>query len=77
MANKADKRYQVVGGTPKLGDLMRNKLNHQIGTLVEMKDKKHTIQIGNLPFQVQLDEWVVVRPKEAPTQAKKTSKKNN
>ena len=75
MANKADKRFETVGGIPKLGDLMRNKLNHQIGTLVELKDKKHLIKIGNLPFQVQIDEWVVVRLKEEKTSTKKPTKK--
>ena len=75
MANKADKRFETVGGIPKLGDLMRNKLNHQIGTLVELKDKKHLIKIGNLPFQVQIDEWVVVRLKEEKNSTKKPTKK--
>ena len=76
MANKADKRFQTVGGTPKIGDLMRNKINHQIGTLSEIKDKKHLIKIGNLPFQVQIEEWVVVVPKETKTVPKKNTKKN-
>lgn len=63
-AKKADKGFETIGGAPKLGDLLRNKANHQVGTLTGLKDKKATIQIGKLPFQVSLDEWVVVRKKE-------------
>ncbi|MEO6834050.1 MAG: DNA mismatch repair protein MutS [Chitinophagaceae bacterium] len=63
-AKKADKGFETIGGTPKLGDLLRNNTNHQVGTLTALKDKKATIQIGKLPFQVSLEDWVVVRKKE-------------
>jgi DNA mismatch repair protein MutS2 len=63
-ARKADKNYEIAGGKPKIGDLVRNKENHQIGTLTELRDKKATIKIGNMPFKVNIAEWIVVRKKE-------------
>ena len=62
-ARKADKNYEVTGGKPKTGDLVRNRENHQVGSLIELKDKKATVKIGNLPFKVSIDEWIVVRKK--------------
>ena len=62
-ARKADKNYEVIAGKPKPGDLVRNKENHQVGTLTELRDKKATVQIGNMPFKVNIDEWIVVRRK--------------
>ncbi len=63
-AKKADKSYDTVGGTPQVGDLVRHKVNHQVGTVTELRDKKATVRIGKLPFQVGIEEWVVVRKKE-------------
>ncbi len=63
-ARKADKAFEIVGGAPKIGDLLRNKINHQVGTLTEQKDKRTVVQIGNMPFTVNLKDWVVVRKKE-------------
>ncbi len=63
-AKKADKNYDVTGGQPHVGDLVRNKDNHQVGKLVEIRDKRAIVQIGQMPFNVNLDEWIVVRKKE-------------
>lgn len=63
-AKKADKHYEVVATPPQIGDLVRSTTNHQIGTLISLKDKKAVVQIGNLPFQVNIDEWIVVRKKQ-------------
>jgi DNA mismatch repair protein MutS2 len=62
-AKKADKNYELVGSKPKPGDLVRNKENHQVGTLTELRDKRATVQIGNMPFKVNIEEWIVVRKK--------------
>lgn len=59
-ARKADKNYDVAGGKPKVGDLVRNKDNHQVGTLAELRDKRAIVKIGNMPFTVNIDEWIVV-----------------
>jgi DNA mismatch repair protein MutS2 len=62
-AKKADKQYETLGGKPEVGNLLRNKINHQVGTLKSMKLKRGIVQIGNLPFNVSLEDWVVVRRK--------------
>lgn len=63
MAKKADKNYKTVGGKPEIGNYVRHKINHQIGILTEIKDKKAVVTIGKMPFTVKLDEWVVVSKK--------------
>jgi DNA mismatch repair protein MutS2 len=63
-AKKADKHYEIVTGAPKIGDMVRNKNNHQVGKLAELRDKRAIVQIGNLPFNVLLEEWIVVRKRE-------------
>ncbi len=65
-ARKADKNYELTGYRPKLGDLVRNKENHQVGTYAEQRDKKAIVKIGNLPFTVNIEEWVAVRRREHP-----------
>lgn len=63
-ARKADKNFEVLGGTPQVGDLVRNKSTHQVGTLTEVRDKRAIVKIGQMPFNVNLDEWIVVRKRE-------------
>lgn len=70
-ARKADKNFEIIGGAAKIGDLMRHKANHQIGTLNELKDKYALIMIGKMPFKVLIEEWVVVRKKEEDGKKKK------
>jgi DNA mismatch repair protein MutS2 len=65
-AKKADKNYEITGGKPGLGDLVRNKETHQVGTLTELRDKRAIVKIGNMPFNINIDEWVVVRKKARP-----------
>ena len=62
-AKKADKNFEVTGSKPKVGDLVRNIENHQVGTLSELREKRAIVKIGNLPFTVNIDEWLVVRKK--------------
>lgn len=75
-ARKADKNYEVVGKNPKIGDLVRNQVNHQVGTVEEIRDKRAIVKIGQMPFNVNLEEWIVVRKKEQPT-GRKTGRKSN
>lgn len=63
MAKKADKNYKVVGGKPEIGNYVRHKINHQVGIVTEIKDKKAVVTIGKMPFTVKLEEWVVVSKK--------------
>ena len=60
-ARKADKNYEVTGTDVQIGDLVRNKVNHQVGTVDDIRDKRAIVRIGKMPFNVTLDEWVVVR----------------
>lgn len=62
-ARKADKHFELVGGVPKIGDIVRQKTNHQVGILQEQKDKYAVVLIGKMPFKVLLSEWVVVKRK--------------
>lgn len=62
-AHKADKNYTTVGGAPKVGDYVRHKQNHQVGKLTKIADKKAVVQIGKMPFTINLKEWVVVQRK--------------
>nr|HRO43401.1 DNA mismatch repair protein MutS [Flavipsychrobacter sp.] len=71
-ARKADKNYEILGSAPQPGDLVRNQINHQVGTLEEIREKRAIVRIGQMPFNVNLEEWIVVRKKE---QLKKEKKK--
>lgn len=62
-AKKADKNYELVSNKPEPGNYVRHKVNHQVGLLTEIRDKKGIVKIGKLPFTVNLDEWVTVRKK--------------
>jgi len=73
-ARKADKRFITTGREAQVGDLVRHKQNHQVGRITEIKDKKAIIKIGNMPFTVQLEEWVTVEARPEPL--KKKSSKN-
>ena len=63
-AKKADKNYELVNVQPQPGYYVRNKTNHQVGIVSEIRDKKAIVKIGKLPFTVNIDEWVVVRKKD-------------
>ncbi|HTN45572.1 MAG TPA: hypothetical protein VL098_04440 [Flavipsychrobacter sp.] len=69
-AKKTDKNYETVGAPPQIGDLVRSTQSHQVGTLMSLKGKKAVVQIGNLPFQVNIDEWISVRKKQKPKEKK-------
>lgn len=62
-ARKADKNYVITGAEPRPGDLVRNKTNHQVGTLTELNERRAIVKIGKMPFSVNIDDWVTVRKK--------------
>jgi DNA mismatch repair protein MutS2 len=70
-ARKADKKYITTARAPQIGDLVRNKQNHQVGRITDIRDKKAIVKIGKLPFTVQLDEWITVQAREEPKGKKK------
>lgn len=63
-AKKADRGFKVTGGAPEVGDLVRHTINHQVGRLLSKSAKNATVQIGKLPFTVNLQEWVRVVARE-------------
>ncbi|WP_118951474.1 endonuclease MutS2 [Taibaiella helva] len=62
-AKKADKKFRLSGRVPQEGDLVRHTLNHQVGRLTEIKGKKAVVRIGQMPFTINLAEWVTVEEK--------------
>ncbi|HTO15816.1 MAG TPA: hypothetical protein VLZ83_08595 [Edaphocola sp.] len=71
-ATKADKNYKILAKTPEIGDIMRNKDNHQIGRLIEIDGKKAKVRIGHMPFIISLEDWIVVEAKPIPKRKGKT-----
>lgn len=61
IAKKTDKSYETVGGAPQVGDLVRNKTTHGVGTVTEIRGPRAIVRVGKLPFNVELAELVVVR----------------
>jgi len=70
LAKKADKNYEIVASPPQIGNLVRNKSNHQVGTLMELRDKRAIVKVGKLPFNVSVEELVTVRKREKAPNAK-------
>ena len=62
-AKKSDKTFETVGGQIVVGDLVRHKTTHQVGTVTEMRGDRGIVKIGKLPFNVVLSEYIVVRKK--------------
>ncbi len=67
-ARKAEKTYDTLNDTPKIGCLVKNRLSHQVGTIKELKAKRAVVLIGNLHFTVNIEEWVTVIKKVKKTE---------
>lgn len=59
-SKKADKKYTLTGKLAAVGDLVRNVHNHQVGRITELRGKKAVVKIGNMPFTVNLVDWIGV-----------------
>ncbi len=64
MQKKIDSKFSEVGGDIKLGDKVKMKKNHQIGVVLELRNKKAVVKIGLLPMQVDIKDLVVVKEKQ-------------
>ena len=60
---KIESKYDEIGGEIKVGDSVKMKRNHQIGKVLEIKNKKAIVKIGLLPMQVDILDLVVVKDK--------------
>jgi DNA mismatch repair protein MutS2 len=66
LEKKVQEKFQEVGGEVKVGDQVKIRSNNQVGKLLEIRDKRAIVKIGNLPMNVKLADLVLVqeRPKE-------------
>lgn len=63
---KVQEKFQEVGGECRVGDQVKIMSNNQVGKLIEIRDKRGIVQLGNIPMNVKLADLVVVkeRPEE-------------
>lgn len=66
MEKKIQDKFLEVGGEVKVGDQVKIRSNGQVGKLLELRDKRAIVKLGNLPMNVLLADLVLVkeRPKE-------------
>ena len=60
---KIDSKYEEVGGEIKPGIKVLMKKNHQVGEVMEIRNKKAIIKIGLLQMQVALEDLSPVKEK--------------
>ena len=60
-----DSKYEEIGGEIKVGDKVKMKRNLQVGEVLELRGKKAVVKIGLLPMQVDLDNLVLIKEKNA------------
>ncbi|KAA2239547.1 DNA mismatch repair protein MutS [Chitinophaga agrisoli] len=58
---KVNDKFQEVGGTVKVGDQVKIITNNSVGKVLEIRDKRVIVKIGNLPMNVKLADLVVVQ----------------
>lgn len=63
MQKKIDSKFSEVGGEIKVGDKVKMKKNHQVGHVIEIRNKKAIVKIGLLPMQLDINDLVVVKEK--------------
>jgi DNA mismatch repair protein MutS2 len=63
---KVQDKFLEIGGACKVGDQVKIKSNGQVGKLLEIRDKRGIVKLGNIPMNVPLADLVLVkdRPKE-------------
>jgi len=63
LEKKVNDKFQEIGGDAKVGDQVKILSNNQVGKLLEIRDKRAIVKIGNLPMNVKLADLVVVKEK--------------
>ncbi|NSL91165.1 DNA mismatch repair protein MutS [Chitinophaga sp. Mgbs1] len=63
---KIQDKFEEVGRQCQVGDQVKIVSNRQVGRLIEIRDKRAIVQLGNIPINVKLSDLVVVqeKPKE-------------
>ncbi len=64
---KVNDKFEEVGGNVKVGDQVKIISNTQVGKVLEIRDKRVIVKIGNLPMNVKLSDLVVVQEKAKET----------
>jgi len=70
---KIQDKFVEVSKDCNVGDLVKIKSNNQVGKLIEIRDKRAIVQLGNFPMNVQINDLVAVkeRPKEESVKGKR------
>ncbi|RBL89274.1 endonuclease MutS2 [Chitinophaga flava] len=64
---KVQDKFEEVGRQCQVGDQVKILTNRQVGRLIEIRDKRGIVQLGNIPINVKLSDLVVVQ--EKPTES--------
>ncbi|MBD0331764.1 MAG: DNA mismatch repair protein MutS, partial [Chitinophagaceae bacterium] len=64
-----DAKYDEVAGDIKVGDKVKMKRNQQIGEVLELRGKRAVVKIGLLPMQIDTNDLVIVKEKQAQQKA--------
>lgn len=66
LTRKIDDKFEETGKQCQVGDQVKILSNRQVGKLIEIRDKRGIVQLGNIPINVKLSDLVVVqeKPKE-------------
>jgi DNA mismatch repair protein MutS2 len=61
LQKKIDSKYEELAGEVTVGALVMVKKNHQVGTVLELRNKKSIVKIGQLPMQIDCKDLVLVK----------------
>lgn len=61
---KIESKYDEVIGVVKTGDMVKLKMGHQVGKVMEIRGKRAVVLIGMLPMQVELKDLVGIKEKD-------------
>src|SRR5450631_4193043 len=63
---KFEDRYAMVEGDIEVGDVVKMKKNHQVGTVKEIRGRKAVVQVGLIPITINLTDLMRIRDKVKP-----------
>ena len=63
---KFDEKYIEVEGDIRIGDAVKMKKSHQVGTVREIRGKKAVVQVGMIPITMDMDDLVLIQSKVNP-----------
>jgi DNA mismatch repair protein MutS2 len=63
---KFEDRYAVVEGDIEVGDVVKMKKSHQVGTVKEIRGRKAVVQVGLIPITINLTDLIRIHDKVKP-----------